>query len=65
MRLHGFEPWTPALSEQCSSQAELQPHIIKKNKSYLKALLITLLTQELTFHHRNHNLREEDLLVLS
>ncbi len=30
MILLGFEPRTPAVSEQCSSQAELQDHRVEK-----------------------------------
>lgn len=36
MRPLGFEPRTPALSEQCSSQAELRPHQKKSPSSFIK-----------------------------
>ncbi len=46
MRLHRFELWTPALSEQCSNQTELQPHC--------SCFIIRLSSQDgLCFKHSN------------
>ena len=38
MRLRGFEPRTPALSEQCSNQTELQPLLKKINKLFINIM---------------------------
>lgn len=59
MSLQGFEPWTPALSEQCSYQAELQAHFYFLYRIIYKALLIYFLTDFIgkMFNKRGWNKR--------
>ncbi len=38
MSLHGFEPWTSALSERHSSQTELQAHRKNRIKLFIKVV---------------------------